>query len=87
MDLTQITDNSYQLLRTCVRLRSLVSFLRSSRQRMSYLDFYTTEQTVRLTEERGEDRLGVPSFIASAVATALVSPESRAFTRAWAQSF
>jgi hypothetical protein len=55
---------------------------------MSYLDFYSTaEHPVRLTEERGENRLGVPSFIASAVATALVSPECRAFGWTWAKVF
>jgi len=54
---------------------------------MSYLDFYSSEQTVRLTEERVENRLGVPSFVASAVATALVSPESRAFGAAWSRAF
>ena len=85
--IAQISDNTINFHDRAIRIRSLVSFLRSSRQRMSYLDFYTTEQTVRLTEERGEDRLSVPSFIASAVATALVSPESRAFTRAWARVF
>ena len=36
----------HQLPRPCGRIQSLVAFLRSSRQRMSYLDFYATEQTV-----------------------------------------
>jgi GTPase-activating protein BEM2 len=85
---TQISDNSINFQERAGRIQSLVAFLRSSRQRMSYLDFYATDQTVvRLTEERAENRLGVPSFIASAVATALVSPESRVFTRAWARVF
>ena len=86
--IAQISDNSINFQERANRIQSLVAFLRSSRQRMSYLDFYATDQTViRLTEERVDNRLGVPSFIASAVATALVSPESRAFTRAWAKVF
>lgn len=52
---------------------------------MSYLDFYSSEKSVALAEEKSEKRLGVPSFIASAVAAALVSPESRIFSRAWAK--
>jgi hypothetical protein len=85
--IAQLADTNITMHERANRIQSLVHFLRSSRQRMSYLDFYTTEQTVRLTEERGENRLGVPSFIASAVATALVSPESRAFGRAWSRVF
>ena len=85
--ITQISDNSINYHERAIRIQSLISFLRSSRQRMSYLDFYATEPSVRLTEEHSEDRLSVPSFIASAVATALVSPESRAFTRAWTTVF
>ena len=85
---TQIADHSLNLMDRVSCIRALVNFLRASRQRMSYLDFYTTEQTViRLNEERGENRLGVPSFIASAVASALVAPESRVFTAAWSKVF
>jgi GTPase-activating protein BEM2 len=86
--IAQITDRHLNQEDRAGRILALVNFLRSSRQRMSYLDFYATEQTsIRLNEEKGENRLGVPSFIASAVASALVSPESRAFTAAWSRVF
>jgi len=85
--IAQLSDTSIGVQDRATRILSLITFLRSSRQRMSYLDFYSSEQTVRLTEERMENRLGVPSFIASAVATALVSPESRAFGAAWSRVF
>ena len=86
--IAQLSETTIAKNERAARIQSLVAFLRSSRQRMSYLDFYTTsDQSIRLTEERGESRLGVPSFIASAVATALVSPESRSLVGAWAKVF
>ena len=86
--ITQISDTTISVNERASRIQSLIAFLRSSRQRMSYLDFYSSsDQSVRLSEERGEQRLSVPSFIASAVASALISPESRSFGGAWARVF
>ena len=84
--IAQISDTTINVNERASRIQSLIAFLRSSRQRMSYLDFYSnSEQSAILSEERSEQRLSVPSFIASAVASALVSPESRAFGGAWAR--
>ena len=85
--IAQVSDTSLGARERANRIQALVAFLRSSRQRMSHLDFYSSEQTIRLTEERVDQRLGVPSFIASAVAAALVSPESRSFGAAWSKVF
>jgi GTPase-activating protein BEM2 len=84
--IAQISDATITVDERAGRIQLLIAFLRSSRQRMSYLDFYSTSaQSAMFTEERSEQRLSVPSFIASAVASALVSPESRSFGGAWAR--
>lgn len=75
--LMQIVDPRINAERRSQRLITLLKCLALSRKRMSSMDLYTS------TDDGNRNRRHVPSFVANAIAAALVKPESRVFSYAW----
>ncbi|KAG0643155.1 hypothetical protein HOY80DRAFT_1097578 [Tuber brumale] len=73
--LAQIVDHQLNADRRAHRIATLLRCLAISRKRMSGMDLYE--------DTRGGARQQVPSFVASAIAAALIRPESRVFGYAW----
>lgn len=73
--LAQIIDPQLNADRRAHRIATLLRCLTISRKRMSGMDLYE--------DTRGGARQQVPSLVASAIAAALIRPESRVFSYAW----
>lgn len=73
--LAQIVDFRLNAERRAHRISFLLKCLAISRKRMSGMDLYE--------DYKARARQHVPSFVASAIAAALVRPESRVFGYAW----
>ncbi|KAF9115816.1 hypothetical protein BGX27_006247 [Mortierella sp. AM989] len=68
------------------RVQKMLDVILQSRQSMNQFGHDATRsQNSRLSGSGRPSAIGVPSFVESAVASALVSPESRAYTRVWVE--
>ncbi|KAF9438289.1 rho GTPase-activating protein [Entomortierella beljakovae] len=62
------------------RIQKMLSVILQSRRAMSQFGDETTSEAMG---SKGPSTIGIPSFVENAVVSALVSPESRAYTRVW----
>lgn len=74
--LAQITEGSIKLDTRTKRISALLQCLTICRARMSSMDLYESSNS--------GPRQHIPSFVESAISSALVRPESRMFVAAWA---
>ncbi|KAI5779687.1 hypothetical protein EDC01DRAFT_669408 [Geopyxis carbonaria] len=73
--LSRIVEHKISIEQRSERIASLLKALSICRQRMSGMDLYENSDVAMCRH--------VPSFVGSAIATALVRPESRMFNYAW----
>ncbi|CAG8561211.1 4285_t:CDS:2 [Diversispora eburnea] len=64
------------------RMNIFLDMILLSRKRMVKLDIYPKGEAAK---NESEAKRSVPSFVESAIVSALISPESRLFTRAWSE--
>ncbi|CAG8472810.1 22470_t:CDS:2, partial [Racocetra persica] len=76
----EIVSTTIDLERRVNRINIFLDMILLSRKRMAKLDIYPKDE---IAKPESEAKRGVPSFVESAIVSALISPESRLFAKAW----
>ncbi|CAG8444185.1 2318_t:CDS:2, partial [Cetraspora pellucida] len=76
----EIVSTTIDLERRVNRINIFLDMILLSRKRMAKLDIYPKDE---IAKPESEAKRGVPSLVESAIVSALISPESRLFAKAW----